>query len=123
MIIFLSIMSNTTSPNALLNRDHNRSLLSSTYNLFVAVNTDSNKLRDFLRPKIAKRRNQIHPGHNPRFNHDVQLQIDCREWVLENIEINKIPNDRPPLLQYFRRSKYLNIIGVRELAKTKTFLP
>jgi len=53
----------------------------------------------------------------------VQLQIDCREWVLENIEINKIPNDRPPLLQYFRRSKYLNIIGVRELAKTKTFLP
>jgi hypothetical protein len=44
--------------------------------------------------KLKKRKKQIHPAHSPRFNHDVQLQIDCREWVLENIEINKIPKDR-----------------------------
>jgi hypothetical protein len=24
----------------------------------------------------------------------MQLQIDCIEWVLEKIEVNKIPNDR-----------------------------
>src|ERR687895_444724 len=44
--------------------------------------------------KLAKRRKQIHPEHNARFNHDMQLQIDCIEWVLEKIEKNKTPNDR-----------------------------
>jgi hypothetical protein len=24
----------------------------------------------------------------------MQLQIDCIEWVLEKIEVNKVPNDR-----------------------------
>ena len=28
------------------------------------------------------------------FNRDMQLQIDYIEWVLQKIEINKIPNDR-----------------------------
>ncbi|MGI8831697.1 MAG: hypothetical protein ACR2IS_03575 [Nitrososphaeraceae archaeon] len=56
--------------------------------------TDTNKVRKFLHAKIAKRKKQIHPAHNLRFNHDMQLQIDCIEWVLEKIEVNKIPNDR-----------------------------
>jgi hypothetical protein len=28
----------------------------------------------------------------------MQLQIDCIEWVLEKIEVNKIPNDRLDVL-------------------------
>jgi hypothetical protein len=32
--------------------------------------------------------------HNPRFNYDLQLEIDCIEWALKKIEVNKIPNDR-----------------------------
>src|SRR5918995_384814 len=60
----------------------------------VAINSDSDKLREFLHAKIAKRKKQIHPEHSARFNHDMQLQIDCIEWVLEKIEVNKIPNDR-----------------------------
>jgi hypothetical protein len=38
--------------------------------------------------------NQIHPAHNSRFNHDLQLEIDCIEWALKKMEVNKIPNDR-----------------------------
>ena len=60
----------------------------------MAINPDSNKLREFLKAKIAKRKKRIHPEHSARFNHDMQLQIDCIEWVLEKIEVNKIPNDR-----------------------------
>jgi hypothetical protein len=41
-----------------------------------------------------KRKKQIHPAHNPRFNHDLQLEIDCIEWALKKIEVNRIPNDR-----------------------------
>jgi hypothetical protein len=37
---------------------------------------------------------QIHPAHNLRFNHDLQLEIDCIEWALKKIEVNKIPIDR-----------------------------
>jgi hypothetical protein len=47
-----------------------------------------------LHEKIEKRKKQIHPAHNPRFNHDRQLEIDCIEWALKKIEVNKIPNDR-----------------------------
>jgi hypothetical protein len=32
--------------------------------------------------------------HYPRFNHDMQLEIDCYEWVIGKIEVNKIPFDR-----------------------------
>jgi hypothetical protein len=53
-----------------------------------------NKLREFLHAKKAKRKKQIHPKHSARFNHDMQLQIGCIEWVLEKTEVNKIPNDR-----------------------------
>ena len=60
----------------------------------MAINPDSNKLREYLNAKIAKRKKQIHREHSARFNHDMQLQIDCIEWVLEKIEVNKIPNDR-----------------------------
>jgi hypothetical protein len=60
----------------------------------VAINSDSDKLREFLRAKIAKRKKQIHPEHSARFNHDMQLQIDCIEWVLEKIEVSKVSNDR-----------------------------
>ena len=35
-----------------------------------------------------------HEAHNPRFNHDLQLEIDCIEWALKKIEVNKIPNYR-----------------------------
>ena len=55
---------------------------------------DTNKLKEFLHAKIEKRKKQIHPAHNPRFNHDLQLEIDCIEWALKKIEVNKIPNDR-----------------------------
>jgi hypothetical protein len=58
------------------------------------VAANSNKLREFLHAKIAKRKKQIHSEHSARFNHDMQLKIDCIEWVLEKIEVNKIPNDR-----------------------------
>jgi hypothetical protein len=58
------------------------------------TDSDSNILREFLHAKIAKRKKQIHPAHNPRFNHDMQLEIDCIEWALHKIEVNKLPNDR-----------------------------
>ena len=32
--------------------------------------------------------------HNLRFNHDLELEIDCIEWALKKIEVNNIPNDR-----------------------------
>jgi hypothetical protein len=47
-----------------------------------------------LNAKIDKRQKQIHPAHSSRFNHDLQLEIDCIEWSLKKIEVNKIPNDR-----------------------------
>jgi hypothetical protein len=55
---------------------------------------DSERLRGFLYEKIALRKKQIHPEHNRRFNHDMQLEIDCYEWVIGKIEVNKIPFDR-----------------------------
>jgi hypothetical protein len=55
----------------------------------MAVNSDSDKLREFLHAKIAKRQKQIHPAHNPRFNHDLQLEIDCIEWALKKIEAKR----------------------------------
>jgi hypothetical protein len=58
------------------------------------TDSDSDRLREFLYAKIAKRKKQIHPAHNPRFNHDMQLEIDCIEWALHKIEVNKLPNDR-----------------------------
>ena len=47
-----------------------------------------------MHAKIEKRKKQIHPAHNPRFNHDLQLEIDCIEWALKKIEVNKLPMDR-----------------------------
>jgi hypothetical protein len=55
---------------------------------------DSEKLRGFLYEKIALRKKRIHPEHSRRFNHDMQLEIDCYERVLGKIEVNKIPFDR-----------------------------
>jgi hypothetical protein len=60
----------------------------------VANDSDSDRLKEFLYAKKAKRKKQIHPEHSARFNHDMQLQIDCIEWVLEKMEVNKVPNDR-----------------------------
>jgi hypothetical protein len=60
----------------------------------MTVESDTNRLKEFLHEKIEKRNKQIHPAHNPRFNHDLQLEIDCIEWALRKIEVNKIPNDR-----------------------------
>jgi hypothetical protein len=60
----------------------------------VAADSDSTELKEFLHAKIEKRKKQIHPAHNPRFNHDLQLEIVCIEWALKKIEVNKIPNDR-----------------------------
>jgi hypothetical protein len=53
-----------------------------TFNFLVGAHSDSNRLIEFLHAKIAKRMKQIHPAHNPRFNHDLQLEIDCIEWCL-----------------------------------------
>jgi hypothetical protein len=58
------------------------------------VTDDIERLKGFLRDKIAQRKKRIHPAHSPRFNHDMQLEIDCYEWVLKKIEVNKIPFDR-----------------------------
>jgi hypothetical protein len=55
---------------------------------------DSDRLRDLIHEKITKIKNQIHPAHNIRFNHDLQLEIDCIEWALKKIEVNKLPIDR-----------------------------
>ena len=60
----------------------------------MADDTNSNRLQELLRAKIDKRKKQIHPAHNPRFNHDLQLEIDCIQWALKKIEVNKIPIDR-----------------------------
>jgi hypothetical protein len=65
-----------------------------TFILFVTDNTDSDRLKELLHAKITKRKRQIHPAHNSRFNHDMQLEIDCIEWALQKIEVNKLPNDR-----------------------------
>jgi hypothetical protein len=54
----------------------------------VTDNTDSDRLRKFLYEKISKRKKQIHPAHNRRFNHDMQLEIDCIEWALQKIEVD-----------------------------------
>ena len=58
------------------------------------MSDDSERLKGFLYEKIAKRKKQIHPEHSLRFNHDMQLEIDCIEWALQKMEVNKIPNDR-----------------------------
>jgi hypothetical protein len=47
-----------------------------------------------LYEKIAKRKKPIHPEHSLGFNHDMESEIDCIEWALKKIEINKILNDR-----------------------------
>jgi hypothetical protein len=47
-----------------------------------------------LHAKIEERQKRIHPAHNPRFNHDLQLEIDCIEWALKKIEVTKLPIDR-----------------------------
>jgi hypothetical protein len=60
----------------------------------VGADSNSNKLKEFLDAKIDKRKKQIHPAHNQRFNHDLQLEIDYIEWALKNIEVNRISNDR-----------------------------
>ena len=44
--------------------------------------------------RLPKEQKQIHPAHNIRFNHDQQLEIDCIEWALKKIEVNKLPIDR-----------------------------
>jgi hypothetical protein len=65
-----------------------------TFKFLLGADSDSIQLKEFLHAKIEKRKKQIHPAHNPRFNHDLQLEIDCIEWALKKIEVNKIPNDR-----------------------------
>ena len=49
---------------------------------------DSDKLREFT-CKDSQEEKQIHPEHSARFNHDMQLRIDCIEWVLEKVEANE----------------------------------
>ena len=50
----------------------------------MTTNSESDKLIEFLHAKIAKRKKQIHPAHSPRFNYDIQLEIDCIEWALHD---------------------------------------
>jgi hypothetical protein len=56
------------------------------------VTDELERLEGFLYDKIAQKR--IHPAHSPRVNHDMQVEIDCYEWVIGKIEMNKIPFDR-----------------------------
>ena len=49
---------------------------------------------DIKNPIFFSGQPQKHPAHNPRFNHDLQLEIDCIEWALKKIEVNKLPIDR-----------------------------
>ena len=58
------------------------------------MSDDSERLRGFLSEKIAQRKKRIHTEHSHRFNHDMQLEIDCYEWVLGKTDVNKIPFDR-----------------------------
>jgi hypothetical protein len=58
------------------------------------VTDDTERLKGFLNDKIAQRKKRIHPELSPRFNNDMQLEIDCYEWVLGKLEVNKIPFDR-----------------------------
>ena len=58
------------------------------------MSDNSERVRWFLYEKIAQRKKRIHTEHSRRFNHDMQLEIDCYEWVLGKIEVNKIPFDR-----------------------------
>ena len=44
--------------------------------------------------KLLKDRSRFIQYTTPRFNHDLQLEIDCIEWALKKIEVNKIPIDR-----------------------------
>jgi hypothetical protein len=57
------------------------------------VTDDIGRLMGFLNDRIAQRRKKIHPAHSPRFNHDMQLEIDCYEWIIGKIEVNRIPFD------------------------------
>jgi hypothetical protein len=59
----------------------------------MTIESDTNRLKEFLHEKIEKRKKQIHPAHNIRFSHDLQLEIGCIEWALKKIQVNKIPND------------------------------
>jgi hypothetical protein len=45
---------------------------------------DTARLKGFLNEKIAQRKKRIHPEHNLRFNHAMQLEIECYERVLGN---------------------------------------
>ena len=56
----------------------------------MVADSDSINLKEFLHAKIDKRKKQIHPAHNIRFNHDLQLEIDCIEWALKKIGVNKL---------------------------------
>ena len=58
------------------------------------MSDDSERLRGFLYEKIAQRKKRKHTEHSRRFNHDMQLEIDCYERVIGKIEVNKIPFDR-----------------------------
>jgi hypothetical protein len=60
----------------------------------VGDDSDSTRLKGFLHAKIEKRKKQIHPAHNIRFNHDLQLEIDCIEWALKKIEVDKLRMER-----------------------------
>jgi hypothetical protein len=55
------------------------------------TDSDSDRLREFLYKKIAKRKDQIHLAHSPRFNHDMQLEIDCIEWFIYYRQISVYP--------------------------------
>ena len=55
---------------------------------------DIERLKGFLNDKIGQRKKQIHAEHSPPFNPDMELEIDCYEWVLGKIDVNKIPFDR-----------------------------
>src|SRR5918995_3448635 len=60
----------------------------------MTIESDTNRLKEFLHEKIAKIKKRIHLAHNSRFNYALQLEIDCIEWALKKIEVNKISNDR-----------------------------
>ena len=44
--------------------------------------------------KLTKERSRFIPHTTLDSTMNLQLEIDCIEWALKKIEVNKIPNDR-----------------------------
>ena len=64
---------------------------------------------------------EMNPEYSARFDHNMQLQIDRIEWVLEKMEVNKIPNDRMDglirkmIIPIMKERRYKIILDITEV--------